>query len=159
MKHSDATGELLYNVFTEFPWIPEELIANWVCLIKLLHERKWGWNTLPSIILDKETMTFIACHPSLFNLLGASTKAWRPSKANECRTYLVSILLAIECLHSNCAGWGTLYPEAQNKAAEIRNRFFLNNPTRLLDIYLPDRVRGNPASLIGPDSVLAELTG
>jgi hypothetical protein len=72
-------------------------------------------------------------------MLEVATKSWRANKKHEYQTYLVSIVLAIECLGCDFAGWGTRYPEAKRKANEILDTYFINNRIRLLDLYMPLR--------------------
>ena len=109
---------------------------------------------MPRILWDKDTMTFIGCSRGLMEMLKVATKSWRSSKRHEAATYLASIVLAIESLGSNFAGWGDRYPEAKRKADEILNAYFIANRTRLLDVYMPLRTQLDPNKLkevFGPD--------
>jgi len=94
--------------------VPETLIAKWIIGVKGLHEQD-GWDSMPRILWDKDTMTFIGCSRGLMEMLKVATKSWRSSKRHEAATYLASIVLAIESLGSNFAGWGDRLSGSQAK--------------------------------------------
>jgi hypothetical protein len=50
-------------------------------------------------------------------------------------------------LASDFAGWGTRFPGAKRKAAEMVADFFPNSRTRLMDVYLPPRDALTPSLL------------
>src|SRR5260370_42258372 len=97
-----------YSMWNEFDWIPDGLIEKWIMGVKGLHEPH-GWGSMPGILGDRDTMTFAGCHKGTMKMLRGATKSWRPSKRHEYGTYLLSLVLAIECLGCNLAGWGTAY--------------------------------------------------
>jgi hypothetical protein len=108
---------------------------------------------MPGILWDHDTMTFVGCSNGLMEMLKVATKSWRSNKRHEAQTYLAAIVLAIETLGSNFAGWGDRYPEAKRKADEILNTYFFANRMRLLDVYLPLRAQLDPnkvRTLLGP---------
>ena len=124
--------------WTEFNWLPDGLISNWILGVKTKHEQH-GWGSMPGILWDKDTMVFIGCTKGLLEMLKAATKSWRASTRHEAQTYLASIVLSIECLGCNFAGWGDRYPDAKKKADQILDTYFRANRTRLLDVYMPLR--------------------
>ena len=91
------------------------------------------------ILWDVDTLTFFGCYDGLLAMLKVATKSWRPNKRHEYQTYLAAIVLSIECLGCDFAGWGTRYPEAKRKADEILDNYFFKNRVRLLDVYMPLR--------------------
>lgn len=56
--------------------------------------------------------------------------------------FLSSVLLSLEMLVHNFAGWGNAYPDAKKKAAEIYGKKIM-----WLDYYLPRRSQLDPAKL------------
>jgi hypothetical protein len=69
-------------------------------------------------------------------------------------TLIAAIILAFEMLADDFAGWGTRFPDAVPQARRILTQTNQNNLTRLLDIYLPNRARFDPALLeqFGPSN-------
>jgi hypothetical protein len=75
-------------------------------------------------------------------------------KKRETESYamIAAIILAFEMLAGDFAGWGARFPNAMRQARRIISHDPLNNPTRLLDIYLPRRGDLDPILLgkLGP---------
>jgi hypothetical protein len=71
--------------WTEFEWVPDKLIANWVMGVKSKHEQS-GWDSMPGILWDQDTMTFIGCSNGLMEMLKVATKSWRSNKRHEAQT-------------------------------------------------------------------------
>jgi hypothetical protein len=120
--------------------------------VKAKHEQH-GWGSMPGILWDVDTMVFFGMYQSLMAMLGTATKSWRPSKRHEYEAYLVSIVLSIECLGCDFAGWGTKLPEAKCKADGILDTYFAKNRMRLLDVYMPLRDQLDPQKVretLGP---------
>jgi hypothetical protein len=66
-----------------------------------------------------------------------------------------AIVLSIESLGSDFAGWGSRYPEEKSKTDETLYKFFIHNRTRWLDIYMPHRGeldQNEIKRILGPDS-------
>ncbi len=122
----------------EFGWLPQKLLDNWIMGVKAKHEEH-GWNSMPGILWDVDTMVFLGCHQCLMIMLETATKSCNSSERNEYSTYLASIVLSIECLGCDFAGWGTRYPEAKKKADGILDNYLANKRMRLLDVYMPLR--------------------
>jgi hypothetical protein len=142
-----------YSMWDEFEWIPDGLLRKWIVGVKGLHERD-GWGSMPGIMWDRDTMTFAGCHKGTMEMLRGATKGWRPSKRREYGTYLISLVLAIECLGCDFTGWGTAHPDAKRQADEILDQFFVHNRTRLLDVYMPLRAQLDQGELrrtFGPE--------
>jgi hypothetical protein len=125
--------EFLWN---DVAWLPEDLTAKWILGVKAQHEKN-GWRSLPGILWDVDTMTYIGTQHGLRRMLEIATKTWRPSKAREYRTYLTSIILSVESLGVDFCGWGAAYPSAREQALGVLKDFLFNNKTRLLDVYAP----------------------
>jgi len=51
----------------------------------------------------------------------------------------MTLLLSLEVLASDFAGWGRRFPLAKRKATAVLNKYLPTTRTRLLDYYLPPR--------------------
>ena len=49
----------------------------------------------------------------------------------------MTLLLSLEVLASDFAGWGRRFPMAKRKATAVLNKYLPTTRTRLLDYYLP----------------------
>src|SRR5262249_29651822 len=128
----------------DFEWLPKDLTTRCDLLIHA-HHRGDGYSSLPTILWHKETQVFIAVHEDLREMVGTASKAWRSKKRNEYYVLVAAIILALEMLATDFAGWGTAFPEARRKAGDLLREYLPNDRTRLLDIYLPHRAELDPA--------------
>ena len=144
----------LDDLWSDFRWLPQQLIDMWIMGVKAKHEQH-GWRSAPGILWDKDAMVFYSEYPGTMEMLKIAVRSWRPSKRHEYHTYLVSILLGIECLGCDFAGWGTAYPEAKQNADAILSEYFIHNRTQLLNVYMPLRDQIDPVRLregLGPSA-------
>jgi hypothetical protein len=51
----------------------------------------------------------------------------------------MTVMLSLEVLASDFAGWGRRFPVAKRKATSVVNKYLPTTRTRLLDYYLPHR--------------------
>jgi hypothetical protein len=54
-------------------------------------------------------------------------------------TLIAAIILALEMLADDFAGWGTRFPVAMQRASQVVGDTLPNRRTRLLDVFLPQR--------------------
>ena len=57
---------------------------------------------------------------------------------------IMTLLLSLEVLASDFAGWGTRFPMAKRKATAVLNKYLPTTRIRLLDYYLPHRGHQRP---------------
>jgi hypothetical protein len=50
---------------------------------------------------------------------------------------IMTVILSLEVLASDFAGWGWRFPVAKRKATAVVNEYLPTTRTRLLDYYLP----------------------
>src|SRR5262249_36013346 len=67
-----------------------------------------------------------------------------PKKALKCYVLIMTVMLSLEVLASDFAGWGRRFPVAKRKANAVVNKYLPTTRTRLLDYYLPHRGHQRP---------------
>jgi hypothetical protein len=121
-EEQDARLKAAYDsLFWNFEWVPEKLVQMWVMGVKVSMSNTFGSQWRASFGI-RAPMVFFGCHHTLMRMLKVAIKSWRSSKKHEYQAYLASIVLAIECLGCDFAGWGTRYLEAKPKARESSGR-------------------------------------
>jgi hypothetical protein len=65
--------------------------------------------------------------------------AYFKRRETEFYTLIAAIILALEMLADDFAGWGTRFPVAMQQASQILGDNLRNHRTRLLDVCLPQR--------------------
>ena len=107
-------------------------------LIEVHHGAKGYWN-LPDLLWHQETREFIAKQANLQLVFRRASIARSPKKALKGYVLIMTVILSLEVLASDVAGWGRRFPVAKRKATAVVNKYLPSTRTRLLDYYLPHR--------------------
>jgi len=133
-----ATSRLTTSAAMDFRFLPTELASRCSQLIEAHHGVKGYWN-LPDLLWHEETREFIAQQPNLQLVFRRASIARNPKKALKGYVLIMTIMLSLEVLASDFAGWGRRFPMAKRKATAVLNKYLPTARTRLLDYYLPHR--------------------
>ena len=82
---------------------------------------------------------FIAKQANLQLVFRRASIARSPKKALKGYVLIMTVILSLEVLASDFAGWGRRLPVAKRKATAVVNKYLPSTRTRLLDYYLPHR--------------------
>jgi len=121
----------------DFRFLPTELTSRCSQLIEVHHGAKGYWN-LPDLLWHQETSSLRSKRICSWSSEG------RPSlgaqkKALKGYVLIMTVILSLEVLASDVAGWGRRFPVAKRKATAVVNKYLPSTRTRLLDYYLPHR--------------------
>jgi hypothetical protein len=122
----------------DFRFLPTELTSRCSQLIEAHHGAKGYWN-LPDLLWHEETREFIAKQANLQLVFRRASFARSPKKALKSYVLIMTVMLSLEVLASDFAGWGRRFPVAKRKATAVVNKYLPTTRTRLLDYYLPPR--------------------
>jgi len=122
----------------DFRFLPRELTSRCRRLIKAHHGAK-GYSNLPDLLWHEETREFIAQQANLQLVFRRASIARSQKKALKGYMLIMTLLLSLEVLASDFAGWGRRFPMAKRKATAVLNKYLPTTRTRLLDYYLPHR--------------------
>lgn len=136
MKTASAGSTAFRRQAVEFAFLPASLVTKCDRLVRTYHSAI-GNSRLADILWNEETRRFIAAHQHLQLALKKASRTRRARVANDCYLLIASVILSLEVLASDFAGWGTRCPRAKRRANDIVAEFFPTSRTRLLDIYLP----------------------
>jgi hypothetical protein len=136
----------------DFGFLPTALTDKIRRLLEGYHRLR-GYSTLPDFLWDAETREFIEMHEQLHAIFTKASRTRGAKKSNEWYLLLATIVLSLEALVSDFAGWGTRYPRARHLAVEIASASLLPFGTWLLDHYLSPRsyIPANVLRSISPD--------
>ena len=127
----------------DFRFLPRELTSRCSRLIKAHHGAK-GYSNLPDLLWNEETREFIAQQANLQLVFRRASITRSQKKALKGYMLIMTLLLSLEVLASDFAGWGTRFPMAKRKATAVLNKYLPTTRTRLLDYYLPHRGHPRP---------------
>ena len=122
----------------DFRFLPTELASRCSRLIEAHHGVK-GYRNLPDLLWHEETREFIAKQANLQFVFRRASITRSQRKALKGYTLIMTLLLSLEVLASDFAGWGRRFPMAKRKATAVLNEYLPTTRTRLLDYYLPRR--------------------
>jgi hypothetical protein len=127
-----------------FDFVPKDLTVKCRQLIDRYHGVR-GYGCLPDMLWDIELRGLIAAHKALRESFHKSSTTRSATKANEGFVAIASLILALEIVASDYAGWGRRFPSAKLKADEFRRAHMLTSRTPLIDRYLYPRQYIDPA--------------
>jgi hypothetical protein len=122
----------------DFQFLPKELSARCSQLIKAHHSTNGYWD-LPDLLWHEETREFIAKQANLHLVFRRACTTRRAKKATGGYALIITVILSLEVLASDFAGWGRRFPLAKRKATAVVDKYLPTTRTRLLDYYLPHR--------------------
>jgi hypothetical protein len=152
VKTEKPGGTAFRHEAVEFAFLPAGLVAKCDRLIRAYHGATGYWR-LADTLWNKETRRFIAAHRHLQSALKRASTTRRARMANDCYLLIAGVILSLEVLASDFAGWGTRFPHAKRRADDIVAEFFPTSRTRLLDMYL------RALSQLAPDVLQYERSG
>ena len=118
-----------------FDFLPQSLRSQCRSLIEGYHGLH-GFGSLPNILWRAGLGPFIETHREFRQLLKKASTSRSAKKSSEGFTQIATILLALEILASNFAGWSTAYPQAASLAKAILKRHAPLSGTPLMESYL-----------------------
>jgi hypothetical protein len=132
-----VTAEIVRGRF-HIRFLPTELTSRCSQLIEAHHGAKGYWN-LPDLLWHEETREFIAKEANLQLVFRRASLARSAKKALKSYVLIMTVMLSLEVLASDFAGWGRRFPVAKRKATAVVNKYLPTTRTRLLHYYLPPR--------------------
>lgn len=111
----------------DFQFLPKELTARCSQLIKAHHSTNGYWD-LPDLLWHEETREFIAKQANLQLVFRGASTTRRAKKAIEGYALIITVILSLEVLASDFAGWGRRFPVAKRKEVLAR----LSSPMSLI---------------------------
>jgi len=127
----------------DFQFLPDELTAKCTQLIKAHHGTNGYWN-VADLLWHDETRELIEKQANLQLVFRKASTTRQAKKAVEGYVFIITVILSLEVLASDFAGWGTRFPSAKRKARVAMDHYLQTARTRLLDYYLPPRGQQRP---------------
>jgi hypothetical protein len=132
------------GLVADFKFVPKYLAAKCRQLIETYHGIN-GYGCLPDMLWDTEVRDLIDTHRELKQIFRKSSTTRSAKRANEGFVLIATVILSLEVLASDYAGWGRRFPFAKRKAEEFRRAHLPTSHTRLMDLYLYPQRYINPA--------------
>jgi hypothetical protein len=119
----------------DFRFLPKELNERSQQLIESYHGVH-GYAKLADVLWHGEIREFMVFHENLRLVFRKASIARSAKQANQGYMLIATIVLSLELLANDFAGWGKRFPLAKLKADSILREHLPNARTRLMDFYL-----------------------
>lgn len=118
-----------------FRFLPNELAVKCRALIETFHEML-GYGCLPDMLWHSDARDIVECDRELAQLFKNASKSRCAKRANDSLLLIATVVLSLEALARDFAGWGKRFPIAKREAERLLGGFPLKQRVWLMDMYL-----------------------
>jgi hypothetical protein len=135
----------------DFKFIPKALAEKCRQLVEACHAMP-HYPRLPDIMWQGHTRDFIELNGALLQIFKKASVSRSAKKADQGYRIIATVVLALEVLARDYAGWGTRFPSARRKATALITEFRPSAHSWLINTYLYPRGRAGIAlaSVLAP---------
>ena len=120
---------------TDFAFIPKPLAEKCRQLIEACHAMP-QYPCLADMLWHRETRDFIELNKTLLPVFRKASISRSAKKANQAYALIATVVLSLEVLARDYAGWGRRFPSAKRKADALIGECRPNSQGWLIDQYL-----------------------
>jgi hypothetical protein len=102
----------------KFAFVPEELISKCTALVQSYHAIN-GYPCLPDMLWRSHAREVIEKDKELARIFKKCCKIRGAKNTERLLLFLTSLIVALEILIRDFAGWGSLFPDAKQKAEKL----------------------------------------
>ena len=125
-------------------FVPKELGEKCRHLIESYHAMH-GYASLPDMLWQSGAQDFIESHCDFSFIFKSASKTRVAKRANDGFVLIASIIVSLEVLARDFAGWGTRHPMAKRKAEALIVEYLSKPRVWLVDMYLYPQRHIHPA--------------
>jgi hypothetical protein len=118
-----------------FRFVPRELAIKCRTLIESYHSIH-GYAGLPDMLWHSDARDFIECHRDLSKIFKLASKSRCAKRADDLFVLIATVIVAMEVLSRDFAGWGARFPSARREAEGLLETYLLRHQMWLMDRYL-----------------------
>lgn len=123
------------GAYSTFRFVPRELAVKCRKLIESYHAMH-GFGCLPDMLWHSDARDIIECHRDLTHIFKTASKSRCAKRANDSLLLIATIIVSLEVLARDFAGWGKRFPAAKREADRLLGDFPLRQRMWLMDMYL-----------------------
>lgn len=118
-----------------FSLIPETLGAKCTRLVKEYHAVQ-GYACLPDLLWSSDARELLNKNRELRRLFKLASKIRSSQHANDLLTSIAVVIIGLEVLATDFAGWGTRFPDAKRSAENVPGIIPLRSRGLLMERYI-----------------------
>jgi hypothetical protein len=136
-----------------FRFLPRELADKCRKLIESYHAMH-GFGCLPDMLWHSDARDIIECDRYLKRRFMAASKSRAARRANDSLLFVATVIVSLEVLARDFAGWGKRFPDAKRQAERVLGESPLRERNWLMDLYLYPTmgVHRDLVNTLGPSS-------
>ena len=123
------------NLTSDFSFLPIDLSGKCRTLIESYHEMH-GFSGLPDMLWTSEARDIIESDRDLTLAFRRACRSRGARRANETFIAIAAIVMSVEVLARDFAGWGKQFPNAKSRAEKILGEPPSGPRITLMDLYL-----------------------
>ena len=131
---SEAAAPDFEEVST-FRFVPSELAAKCRKLVESYHAMH-GYGRLPDMLWNSGARDIIECNRDLMQIFKRASRSRNAKRADESFMLIAAVIVSVETLARDFAGWGKRFPAAKREAEEILVDFPQRQRVWFMDKYL-----------------------
>ena len=135
-----------------FRFVPKELAEKCQRLIESYHAMH-GYSCLPDMLWQSDARDFIESHRDFIRVFKSASKTRCAKRANDGFVLIATVILSLEVLSRDFAGWGKRFPVAKRKAEGLILEFLPRPRVWLVDMYLYPRRPAFISALAPPEEL------
>ena len=120
---------------SNFRFLPGELAVKCRALIESYHEML-GYGCLPDMLWHSDARNIVESDRELAQLFKNASKSRCAKRANDSLLLIATVVLSLEALARDFAGWGKRFPIAKREAERLLGGCLLRERVWLMDMYL-----------------------
>ena len=118
-----------------FRFIPRELAGKCRKLVDSYHAIN-GYGRLPDMLWHSDARDIIDCHRELAQIFKTASKSRCAKRANDSFVLIATVIVSVEVLARDFAGWGKRFPAARHEAQELLGEISQRPRIWFMDKYL-----------------------
>ena len=137
-----------------FRFLPRELASKCRKLVESYHAI-YGYAALPDMLWLSDARDIIECHSDLTHIFTRASKSRGAKRANASLQLIATLVVSLEVLARDFAGWGRQFPAAKRAAETILGDYPARHARAwLMDLYLypPRGMRRELVSALAPSA-------
>jgi hypothetical protein len=134
-SHAGKQAKVNGNTGSNFKFVPKELAAKCRKLVESYHAMH-GYAQLPDMLWNSDARDIIECSPELTQIFKSAAKSRGAKRANDSFLLLATLVVSLEVLARDFAGWGKRFPAAKRDAEAILIDFPQRQRNWFMDRYL-----------------------
>jgi hypothetical protein len=134
-KDTGSPSDAGVGATANFRFLPSELAVKCRALIETFHEML-GYGCLPDMLWHSDARDIFECDRELAQLFRNASKSRCAKRTNDSLLLIATIVISLEALARDFAGWGKRFPDAKREAERLFGGFPLQRRIWLMDMYL-----------------------